>query len=529
MEELTYSYKRKKPEGKFDSIIIGSGLGSLTTASLLAQKGQRVLILEQHYTPGGFTHVFKRKRFEWDVGVHYIGEVHDERTILRRLFDALTDNKLKWEPMGEVYDRIIFGEKIYNFRKSVEAWSADLKKEFPEETDAIDKYLELVFAATKASRDYFAQKAMPDLVSKLVGGKMRNKFYSFSDKITLDVLKSITSNTKLIGVLTGQFGDYGLPPAESSFGMHAMLVKHYFKGGAYPVGGSGQIADTMIPIIQKYGGEVYTNASVAKIAVKNNKATGVIMEDGIEISASRVISGAGAWNTFAKLLPNVKGAEKMKKTVEDIGRSASHISLYIGLDKTSSELNLPKANYWIYPECYDHDLNIKNFMADPEAPLPVCYISFPSAKDPDFENRYPGRSTIEIVSLAPYEWFEKWEDTRWKKRGDEYEAFKDQLKNKLLEQLYRFEPQVKEHIEIAELSTPLSTAHFSGYPQGEIYGLAHSPERFRQADLRPKTDIKNLWLTGQDIVSCGIGGALFSGILTASAITKKNILSDILK
>ena len=84
---MIQSYKqRPQLQEAYDTIIIGSGMGGLATGAILSKQGQKVLVLERHYTAGGFTHVFKRKGYEWDVGIHYIGEVHRENSILRKLF-----------------------------------------------------------------------------------------------------------------------------------------------------------------------------------------------------------------------------------------------------------------------------------------------------------------------------------------------------------------------------------------------------------------------------------------------------------
>lgn len=527
---LTFSYKKTKPEGSWDSIVIGSGLGSLVTAVLLARRGKKVLVLEQHYTPGGFTHVFKRKRFEWDVGIHYIGEVHEQGSGLQKLFDALSEGQLEWADMGEVYDRIVFGDTVYDLPKGARAYAARMKEYFPAESAAIDRYMELVFDASRSARTFFMERALPPLAGTLAGPWMKRRFNKHSGQTTLEVLRGLTKNQQLIGVLTGQYGDYGLPPAQSSFAMHAILVKHYFKGGAFPVGGSARIFETIAPQLIRRRGAVYTNAPVEEILVRKGRAVGVRMQDGHVLEAGSVVSGAGAWNTFGKLLrkEGVPETAGWQEQISRIGTSAAHLSLYIGLDATAETLRLPRANYWIYPEDYDHDANLARFLANPEAPLPVTYISFPSAKDPSFQQRYPDRSTIEIITLAPWERFAAWSGTRWKHRGDDYDAAKAYWSERLLAELYRREPQVKPHVEVHELSTPLSTAHFAGYAQGEIYGLAHTPERFRSHLLRPRTGVKDLWLTGQDIVSCGIGGALMSGILTASAMEGKNVLGDLL-
>ncbi len=190
------------------------------------------------------------------------------------------------------------------------------------------------------------------------------------------------------------------------------------------------------------------------------------------------------------------------------------ICLYIGLRDTAEALGLPRTNYWIYPsEHFERDL--ATWRADPEAEFPLVYISFPSAKDPDFQRRCPGRATIEIVAPAPHAWFEAWQDTTWGRRGDDYEALKDRLSQRLLAKLYEHFPQLEGRIDYHELSTTLSTDWFCRYPRGEIYGLDHDPRRLQQAWLRPKTDIPGLYLAGQDVLSCGVVGAMIGGFLAA--------------
>src|SRR5436190_9696662 len=108
-------YTSYSPGKKYDAIVIGSGLGGLTTAALLAKEKKKVLVLERHYEPGGFTHTFKRKKFSWDVGVHYVGQVSDKDASLKKAFDYITDYQLKWEPMDDVYDTAIIAGDHYQF------------------------------------------------------------------------------------------------------------------------------------------------------------------------------------------------------------------------------------------------------------------------------------------------------------------------------------------------------------------------------------------------------------------------------
>ena len=528
---MIQSYKRKfKTEENYDTIVIGSGIGGLTTAAFLSKEGQKVLVLERHYTAGGFTHVFKRKGYEWDVGIHYIGEVQRPNSAIRRIFDYITDGKLQWADMGRVYDRIIIGEKEYELVKGIENFKEQLAQYFPEEEKAIDEYVDLVFAVVKSMGSFFSAKALPPFLSRLLGGKMRKKHLEYAGKTTDEVLRSITQNETLIKVLTGQYGDYGLPPKQSSFAMHATVVRHYFNGGSFPVGGSSEIVNTIDPLIERTSGTILINAEVDKILIQKNKAIGVEMADGRKFYAKYVVSSTGIFNTYEKLIPKAM-AEKhgLKKQLQKINPSVAHACLYIGLKESPEALQLPKNNLWIYPEKGDHDSIVANYLKDPKAPFPVVYISFPAAKDPSWSERYPNRSTIDIITLLPFDLVKKWQDTQWMKRGKDYEQLKAEISDRLLEVLFQKMPHLRGKIDHSELSTPLTTQNFVNYKKGEIYGIDHTPERFKQKFLKPRTPIKNFYLTGQDIVSAGVGGAMFSGVVTASAMQGKNLVKKVFR
>ncbi len=521
-------YKRWTPQATYDAIVIGSGIGGLAAAALLAKHAERrVLVLERHYVAGGFTHAFHRPGYEWDVGVHYIGEVHRPRSILRRMFDHVTDGALEWADMGEVYDVMVFGDERYAFRAGRERFRADLHAWFPGEARAIDAYLQLVRRTSKRANLYFAEKALPAPVAGLLGGALRAPSMRAVRRTTLETLRALTSDERLMGVLTGQWGDYGLTPARSSFFMHAILTSHYLNGAAYPVGSAPRIAESIAPVIARAGGEVVTSAEVEQILLERGRAAGVRLADGRELRAPLVVSDAGVAITFGRLLPAGEAARcRWSEVRSRTEPSASHASLYLGFRKTAAELGFTKSNLWVFPG-YDHDANLARFTADPDAPLPLVFLSFPSAKDHEFEQRHPGRATLEAVTLLPYESVERWAGSRWKKRGADYEALKERLSARLLETVRRFHPAAADAVDHAELSTPLSTRNFAAHPRGEIYGLAHTPARFAERRLRPRTRIPGLYLTGSDVCTAGVSGALMGGVLTASAVLGRNLVATI--
>lgn len=517
MSEKSYQpYKPNLDFSSLDHIVIGSGMGGLTVATWLAKAGKKVVIFERHYVPGGYTHCFKRKDgFQWDVGVHYVGNMAKDSS-LRGFFDFLTDGKLEWESMGEIYDVANIDGSEYIFKAGIDNFRKQLGCYFPNDKEAIENYLKLIRKANNRGRAFYFEKVFEPWLSKSVGWFFRKRYLDFASKSTWQVLSGITTNKRLIAVLAAQCGNYGLSPKNSSFGAHAMVVGHFLEGGYYPVGGGDQICEKTLQVFKANGGRVFINADVKKITIKNNRVQGVQIGEKF-IPCESVISNVGVNNTFNHLLSS---SERIacNFNLKNVKPASAHLCLYLGLNKSSDALNLPKHNLWYYK-----DDNIDRIYAGAtleNAGKSFAYISFPSAKDPDWKNKNPGTSTIQAISFGNMEWFENYQNSSWMRRGDEYLNLKKNFESEMLKVLYKFFPQIEGTIVATEVSTPLSTKNFTNYKSGEIYGLAHSPERFSLSFLRPKTKIKGLFLTGQDITLVGVAGAMLSGLLCATAILK---------
>ena len=118
-------------QNDFDVIIIGSGMGALSAAAILAQMNdKRVLVIERHFEIGGFTHSFRRKGYSWDVGLHYVGEMF-EGSLMRKTLDYVTGGKIKWEKMPEHFERFVYPGLVFDVPSNSSAYRDRLVAAFP--------------------------------------------------------------------------------------------------------------------------------------------------------------------------------------------------------------------------------------------------------------------------------------------------------------------------------------------------------------------------------------------------------------
>ena len=529
---------KKVPEN-LDAIIIGAGIGGLTAGALLSREGKKVLVLEQHTMAGGNTHTFEEHGFEFDTGLHYVGgKVGSKSAPTRKFWDYITDNGVEWAKMEEVFDRAVLlpagatsaKDRVeYPLNCNLDQMKRDFHQRFPEERDAIEGFFKMVAKAEPAFAFYVASRIVPKWCTSFLRCLFPKKFALFN--LTMkDVLDDLTNNETLRGVLAYAYGDFGEPPERASFIVAAMILTHFIGGGYYPVGGPSVIPKHMIRVIEKYGGgRVFVRASVSSIVVEGGKAVGVVVKGKHTIRAPIVISSVGAPLTFNKLVPEHLRKEIFQEEIqglkkEGVASTLSLMSMFVGVRGTSEELMLPRCNHWVFPS-WDHDRALEAFRKDPvNEPIPAAFISFSSAKDPEYASRYPNRQTALVIGPSFYEHVEKFKDLRVGKRGEEYESLKKVWQDQLMRILVLEFPQLEGRIEFVELGTAVTNDFYLGNFRGAVYGLSHTPERFNQSFLAPKTKLPGLWLTGQDIVVNGISGAQASGLVTVGALMPSFLL-----
>lgn len=499
---------------RFDAIVIGSGIGGLTCAAALARFGRRVAVFEQHTVAGGLTHTFQRDAYTWDVGVHYLGQMGPGEP-LRRVVDWLSGGTIDFAALGAVYDvvRLADGTR-FEYARPRAALEAGLREAFPAAHGDVERYLAALDAARSSFSTPFQQRAMPPWLGSAMGRFKAPALKRWWGRTVAEVLRECTSDPRLAAVLSAQWGDHGGKPSRASFAAHAMITDHYLAGAWYPVGGASAFACGLVPVIEAAGGTVRTSAPVARILLENGRAAGVALEDGTRHEARVVISGVGARGTVSRLLPPEIGQSPWGREVNALEPSFCHTCLYVGLEGDVEAAGASRANHWIY-----ESPDIEAIWDDPfsQARAPALFVSFPSLKDP---SRTAGERhhTAEVVAWTDWKVFEPWAGTRWGERPEDYRALRDSLQHSLRAQFEQAFPGLAPMIKLCELSTPLSTVHFTGHERGAVYGLDTTPARFASRALDIRTPVPGLLLTGQDVVTPGVAGALMGGILSAAVM-----------
>ena len=509
-----------------DAIVIGSGVGGLTTAAILAKTGRKVLVLEQHGKAGGCTHTFVKDEAEWDVGIHYVGKMGKNQSN-RLIMDQLTDGQLDWAEMAEDYDNAVVsygdGEKnkvrMIPVYKDLEKWQQDLIQRYPKHEQGIKEYFRMLKEACDVS-DYLAVlKLVPIWLCKLMTALpwvfpgIRKFYHYYHELILQDVLEKLfPGDPEIQTVLSYNWGDAGSEPSKVGFGMVAAIQDHFATGSFYPVGGSSEIAYTMIPVIEKAGGAVMMKTKVTDILMSDDMKTAIGVrvlfnkKQRFEIHAPLIISDAGAINTFERMLPEKAALmAPLGRIVKEnkVYPSCVMFQVFIGLTGGQEDLELPNKNFWITYDQTPEDLKKWSELSLDDAlqqQVPMLFVGFPSAKDPSYGERLPDRSVCVAISIIPTHWFKQWSDRPKGKRGEEYESLKMAMAEKIWDQLVDIFPQISDRRRYMDAGTPVTAEHYQNAIVGEAYGLSHDQSRFDPEVfpyIRPESGINNLWLTGK--------------------------------
>ncbi len=504
----------------WDVIVIGSGIGGLSAAVGLSNLGKRVLVLEQHYLPGGWTHSFALKGHKFSPGVHYIGQLNEGgRT--RELFEGLGIGAdlefLELNPDG--YDHIVFEDETFDIPAGRQTYIDRLIARFPEEQTGIQRYFALMQQVDRGLSMAADATGIFDKL-KLLFAAPAIVFHGL--KPAGQVIDRFVSDVKLKAILESRAGDHGMMPSRVPFALHVAIEAHYWPGGWYPKGGAGAIPKAFISRLKKNGGEIRMRTEVDQILLEGSgadrRAVGVQLANGDEIRADTILSNADAWITYNKLIGKQNLSSKLLSRMSQLEPSVSALSLFLATDLDIDALGLDSGNYWILNDPNvdaTYEVSQQDELAD-EGAFPGGFLTVTTRKDPS--KMHAGLHTMEAFVFVSYAAFERWQQSSTGDRPEAYKAYKQKLIQRMLAMISRVVPGIENHLKLCELGTPLTNVDYCNGHRGNIYGTAKSKSQIGSGALPVKTEITGLYHCGQSTAAHGVLGAMATGVMAAEQI-----------
>lgn len=489
---------------KYDVVIIGSGLSGLLCGNFLSKEGMNVCILEKQHQFGGNLQTFKRNGKVFDTGIHYVGGLSEGQNLHQFLKYAGIVDKLNIERLNiNAFDKINFQGKTYSYAQSYENLIDTLSKDFPKEHNAIKSYAKQIKEITTHFplynlRAHTAEDNELEYYSRSVG----------------DFLTSITKNKTLQNVLAGNNLLYAGAPDKSPVAIQALITNSLIEGAYRFVDGSHQLADLLIESIQKNGGTLMSNSEVTKINVYDKKAESVQLANGDLIEANYIISAIHPSLTLA--MTDTKALRNSyRERINNIDETISVFSIYVDFKPNSFEYL--DYNYYHFNE--DSVWSIPNYSPN-RWPQEYLFLTLPTSNSKKFAE------TATAMTYMQYEEVARWENSKVDHRGKEYEDFKKQKAEKLIDEINKQFPGFKSSIEAYYTSTPLTMKAYTGTKNGSIYGIFHDCNEPLKTQILARTKVPNLLLSGQNTNLHGMLGTTVSAVITSSQILGMDYLID---
>lgn len=496
----------------YQAIVIGSGAGGLSAALSLSRNGFSVLLLEAMPSFGGYLNPFSRKSYEFDIGLHYMGELGKGQPFWSLLDGLGISDKLTFVELDpEAFDRYIFGDYEFTVCKGKERFKEKLLKAFPEEKRGISKFLEVLDKIAQAVEASTSMSGGPfGMLKFLLKNPVMLKYSRVPYQKLLD---EVTSDKRLQAALSGYCGLCGVPPQRASIIMTMEVLIDFLTGAYYPRGGSNAFRNAFIDALRNQGVKMKNKARVVRIDKKGSEFS-VETESGEKHTTRVVISNADPVITLGKLVEPRLVPSKIRKKVERLRPSLGGFYAFIGTDLDLPSLGIADGNILHYDR---FDVNgIFEIMTDSslQETIPFCYITSPSVKDPQGEHAPPGRHAIVLFTYSNYSIFEKWRNTPSMKRGEEYDALKKKIGKRLVKTAERYIPNLSEHLDHVEYATPLSIEYWVNAVKGGTSGPELTPDQMGPGRFSSFTaGIEGLFLVGVGTLGFGVMPCVHSGVL----------------
>ena len=493
----------------YDVVVIGSGLGGLVSALLLAQEGKNVCVLEKNNQYGGNLQTFVRNKTIFDTGVHYIGGLKKEEN-LGRYFSYLNIlNDLDLTPLNNNgFDLISFGNETVQYPQAqgYDNFIKQLLKYFPTEEISLKKYIDTV--------QYYCQQ-FP--LYNLQKGFGYNE--TLMQQSVADVLNNITTNKKLQAVLLGNGFLYALNINKTPFYMHALTVNSYIQSAWRCVKGGSQITKAFIKQLRHYKADLFKHQKVEKLNFKNGVIESCETHNTI-YKANQFVSDIDLQQLFT-MFPSENKQKPYVKRINQLQNTVSVFSVHIVLKPEA----VPYFNHNIYHFNTEDVVFSSNDNWKGYYPKMMVITTNPHTQNDVFAQ------SISLMTYMDYSQVQKWQNSfntikNTNSRGSDYELFKNDIAQHMIEMLTKYFPDINSKIQSVHTSSPLSYRDYIGTTDGTLYGFEKTAQHPLKTLISPKTKIDNLFLTGQNVRLHGILGVTITGFLTVGEMLGKDYFFD---
>jgi phytoene dehydrogenase-like protein len=490
---------------KYDIAVIGSGLGGLQCAYILGKEGYNVCVLEKNSVLGGCLQTFTRNGTVFDTGMHYIGGM-DEGKILYKLFKYFNLNsRLKLKRLDEDgYDIIRYGGRDYKFAMGYENFTDTMISQFPKERDAIEKYVSMIRTIRDSVDLYNLENLSASNTTYL-------KYYGLSIATFLD---SITSDRILRNVLTGLAPLYGGMKESSPLYIPLVIHSSYLEGAYRFIGGGSQLSDCLAESVRSYGGTILKNAMVTRIFHGNDRVTSLEINHSELIEADHFISDIHP-KTLMGLMDETAFRPAYRNRIGSIAETYGMFTVYLAMkEKAFRYIN---KNYFCY-----HVENLWEDFHYTDNVWPGGYMAHFSSMSENMEYA----DAIIVNTIMRWEEMLPWANTTVGNRGEDYRAFKQRKAERVMADLENDFPGINKAVKNIYTSSPLTYRDYTGTWEGSVYGIQKDYNNPLRTLILPRTHLKNLLLTGQNINVHGVVGVTIGAFLTCSELLGKRYLMN---
>ena len=491
-------------------LIIGGGLGGLFTGAFLAKEGYQITVLEKNQIIGGGLQCFTRKGETYETGMHILGGFQPGGNLNKicRYLGIL--DKLAIRPTDDdAIDSITITPENRTFciPRGHQNFLEYFATQFPEERQNLQDYMQAMYRLCDEVDLYHLRKSQSIMVEH-------------SDEFTLPADQFIAKYIhtpllqKVLAYMNTMYG--GMADYTPAY-IHALINVLYIEGSSQFEGGSQQLADALQEVITTHGGQVLAGDAVTRIEVANRMVQSVSTAKGHTYTADHYISAIHPCAMLSLTGPDAF-PKAYRTRLEEITNSYSSFTVYIQFKPgTQPYVNHPR--YFL-----DSDIDLWNLHKYDTQTWPAGFMTL----TPPAQNQGPWASRMIINCIMPFEAVSQWTDTTVGRRGTDYEQWKQERMQTVINKLEQSIPGIKNNIQYCFAATPLTIRDYYATKDGAIYGYMRDAHNIMHSQVPIATKVRNLYLTGQNVNLHGICGVPLTAIeVTEAFIGRGNLIDKI--